>query len=749
MSRYVHLALVASLFAFVLTLTTASYAQAATVELDKDLYTWTDKVFITVVSPVHNLDSNVIDKIGSTDVDKVVISTRGNRLSNYKLVETGPDTGIFTGKVILTGFCHDADGDTSTGVGTTCPAGSDTNPRTQGTGPTDGFIAAGNDDGLTVAFKVIEDETVVDSALIRWNIGEISWLETSYPPDGQGTCQIVDRDMNFDPNAINTFQTSVWSDTDLAGVLITMTETEEDTGIFDGTVYFTNSISSDNRLHVVGEETATCEYNERTLPSPHTISDNLRIYATTSITGPKEDTPLLPTIELNSKVYTWTDKVLITVVSPEHNLDSNLIDEIRNNTADADKIQVATRGAKLASYKLVETGLDTGTFTGEVTLTGFASHDADGDGNIGDATGFIGGTGPTDGLMPARDSDGISASFETENQVVTASSLIQWNIGKISWLEASYQATGQGVIRVVEPDMNLNPKAIDDVNVSVWSDSDSGGIDIKATETGDATGIFEGAVFFVAGESSGSQLHVEESNTVTGEYEDRTLPSPYNQADELEITTTTLIKSSSTLAPAKDSYLRQRSDDSNQGINPLLQIKTDATNRVVIAFDQDSIASSAEGRTLQSATLRLHINDMGNNWKTSGRTVEVHRLLSDWVEGNGWSVGNTIRGTGTGVTWNCAADTNIANTGRDCATKWKGGNFVSAPTDSVLVKNGMAGQWIEFDVKSDVDAFLSGTPNYGWIIKKTNEKLYGTARFDSREAATNNPELVLVFGSSS
>ena len=199
-------------------------------------------------------------------------------------------------------------------------------------------------------------------------------------------------------------------------------------------------------------------------------------------------------------------------------------------------------------------------------------------------------------------------------------------------------------------------------------------------------------------------------------------------------------------SPKQDSYLRQHSDDSNQGANPLLQIKSDETNRPVISFDESSIASAAAGKTLQSATLRLHINDMGNNWKTTGRTVEVHRLLSDWVEGNGWSVGNTIRGTGTGVTWNCAADTNITNTHSDCTTKWNGGNFVSTPTASVLVKNGMIGQWLEFDVTPDVSSFLTGTPNDGWIIKKANEGLNGTARFDSREAATNSPELVLVFG---
>ena len=42
----------------------------------------------------------------------VKISTRENSIDYYRLVETGTDTGIFTGEVILTGFAHNADGET-------------------------------------------------------------------------------------------------------------------------------------------------------------------------------------------------------------------------------------------------------------------------------------------------------------------------------------------------------------------------------------------------------------------------------------------------------------------------------------------------------------------------------------------------------------------------------------------------------------------------------------------------------------
>ena len=252
------------------------------------------------------------------------------------------------------------------------------------------------------------------------------------------------------------------------------------------------------------------------------------------------------TVELDQKVYTWTDKVFITVIAPDHNFDSNLIDDIGNTQID--QVVVSTRGEKLKQYKLVETGTDTGIFTGEVILTGFAAHDADGDGKNNDATGKKSNCppcGPTDGFLPAKDDDGFSVSFEfTEDETIVGSALIRWNIGEVQFLEASYPATGLGVVRVVDPDMNLNPEAVDNFDVDVWSDSDAGGIDLTVTETNEATGIFEGVIHFtVTDESSGHRLRVAEGDTVTAEYEDNTLPSPYTRADELEITATTFIGS--------------------------------------------------------------------------------------------------------------------------------------------------------------------------------------------------------------
>jgi hypothetical protein len=250
----------------------------ATIELDQKVYTWTDKVYITIVAPDHNFDSGLVDEIGNTSSDPIKVSTRGNELSNYKLVESGADTGIFIGEVTLAGMIHDADGDGTNDITSSAAT------LTTGNGPTEGQLATTDNDGLTVSFEFSEDETVVGSALIRWNIGEVQWLEASYPASGTGVIRVIDADMNLNPEAIDNFAVDAWSDSDAGGIDLTVTETNEATGIFEGTVFFTTANdSSGHRLRVAEGDTVTAEYEDNTLPEPYTTADELDITATTLI----------------------------------------------------------------------------------------------------------------------------------------------------------------------------------------------------------------------------------------------------------------------------------------------------------------------------------------------------------------------------------------------------------------------------------------------------------------------------------
>ena len=290
-----------------LTLFTSNFG--ATISLDKKVYTWTDKVFVTITAPDHNFDSDLIDSIGDTADDPIKISTRENSIDRYRLVETGTDTGIFTGEVILTGFQHDADGvpgDMDAPIMTTEAA------RGEIVGPTDGFLEAEDVDGLTVSFEVSEDDTVIGSAIIRWNIGEIEWAEASYPASGNGLVRIVDPDLNLNPESVDNFDVDVWSDSDPGGISLTVTETNEATGVFEGLVSFTTTDeSSGHRLRVAEGDTITAEYEDHTLPDPYDTTDDLDVLSTAiigSVVAPLERAPVS-----NARIVDTQGQTLSTV----------------------------------------------------------------------------------------------------------------------------------------------------------------------------------------------------------------------------------------------------------------------------------------------------------------------------------------------------------------------------------------------------------------------------------------------------
>ena len=143
-------------------------------------------------------------------------------------------------------------------------------------------------------------------------VGEVQWLEANYPETGTGIVRIIDSDMNLNPESIDYFDIDVWSDSDAGGIDLTVTETNEATGIFEGTVLFTvTEESSGHRLRVAEGDTVTAEYEDNTLPDPYATVDKLDITAT-SIIGtsvpPAEGEHL--TIQTNKATYNYADEVI-------------------------------------------------------------------------------------------------------------------------------------------------------------------------------------------------------------------------------------------------------------------------------------------------------------------------------------------------------------------------------------------------------------------------------------------------------
>jgi len=147
------------------------------------------------------------------------------------------------------------------------------------------------------------------------------------------------------------------------------------------------------------------------------------------------------------------------------------------------------------------------------------------------------------------------------------------------------------------------------------------------------------------------------------------------------------------LRATRDAFIGAENKNRNGGASPTLRIKFDKQSRVLVEFDLAGIVLS----DVTSARLVLTVSRADSGWG-GGRPVEARLLRSAWTEGIGTE---TSRGSGSGVTWNCATDTDISDSGVDCVVQWGGGAFSSTVTDSVIHTSGMTGT-VEWDVTADV-----------------------------------------------
>lgn len=145
-----------------------------------------------------------------------------------------------------------------------------------------------------------------------------------------------------------------------------------------------------------------------------------------------------------------------------------------------------------------------------------------------------------------------------------------------------------------------------------------------------------------------------------------------------------------------------------------LPMRSDSAEaRALFRFDLSSLQAHAEGEVI-SATLRLHVEEASGfaqfleSLRAGGAPIlaasdvaTVHRLTQDW------SV--------TAATWACPADTALQNNKSDCAVPWDGGTFEAATDDRIILD----GTDLTFDLEvgADVQAFLEGTPNFGWLVQ--------------------------------
>lgn len=204
-----------------------------------------------------------------------------------------------------------------------------------------------------------------------------------------------------------------------------------------------------------------------------------------------------------------------------------------------------------------------------------------------------------------------------------------------------------------------------------------------------------------------------------------------------------------TLTTDQDSFIQHNGQNQNEGASPFLELSIEGKDRALVHFNESQIQAAVGSNPNYTATLQLTIVSNNNKWST-GRQIDVNRMEQSWTEGNGSYDYNGNRGTGSGVTWDCASDNDTANTATNCSglTAWDmidqaSWPFYTIPSALATITNNESGT-ISFDVTSDVQSFLTGNnPNDGWIIKKDDENQDGDIQFGSKESSYS-PKLIIT-----
>lgn len=341
---------------------------------------------IRVVHDNANTDPNSIESlVVDVSVTTIVVGTYpfDDEHIQVTLSETGTDTGIFEGMVFIT--------ETDESSGNTIHVADNkdriefeyTYSQVFDSDSTEELLGTGG----SILIEKLKYKQDVES---KTTYGKIKWLETNYSSASTAVLQVVSTDMDLNPKTVDSFDVDVWSDTDFAGIDLTVTETGDATGIFEGTVFFTmTDDTSGHRLRVSDVDTIYSKFDGNTLHESLDVDTNDFI-STASIHG--AGIPIDNRVSLDKKSYAWNDKVIITINAPEENFDSNSIETIDSSK---DSIKMYTRHFDIDNYNLVETGINSGIFSGEITLVGEFD-------NI--------------------DSDGITASFEYEEDITAIGS---------------------------------------------------------------------------------------------------------------------------------------------------------------------------------------------------------------------------------------------------------------------------------------------------------------------------------------
>lgn len=257
-------------------------------------YGWQGKVNVLIYAPGWNSNSNSIQWIGNTSDSPISVTAQspaGNSsLDMCGLIETGSDTGLFVGRLKLSGMDHDLNGDgiVETGMGgTSCKNSSAKSPLKEFA-----KVETDRNGGFSVTWKYDEDKQVSKSATYNWNMATISFEEDEYFIDDTIKFKFYDKDLYGLPKDKMPLDFKVWSDSDQSGIILNTAMNYKFKNPFEFMIT-SDDKSNGNTLYAQLGDSIYVEYEDCTLPvddegnygGPYTKKDTKIITAQTTLSS--------------------------------------------------------------------------------------------------------------------------------------------------------------------------------------------------------------------------------------------------------------------------------------------------------------------------------------------------------------------------------------------------------------------------------------------------------------------------------
>jgi len=197
---------------------------------DKHVYTPFSIATITLHDDSKNTNPSV--------ADTVKVTLRGRESVRITLSETDVNSGVFKASIRLTPNKLLYTGDVEI--------------------RRDGWLVA------------VYDTLIAAAVEVKYNHAMLEFdREYYYTGTERALIRLVEPDADRDPYSIDKVVVHVWSESDVAGLKVTLQEIDKHTGIFEGTVEFTEgSYRGKDKLKVMDNDRITVRYMDDTLPKP-------------------------------------------------------------------------------------------------------------------------------------------------------------------------------------------------------------------------------------------------------------------------------------------------------------------------------------------------------------------------------------------------------------------------------------------------------------------------------------------------